>query len=194
MLTINLLPTQKRPKVANIEKQAALFVLSLVLILVAIFLLQNKLAHRVQALENKKDSHLSTLQELQPQIDKIKEIKDTLKEIKNKLEVIKKIRTKQSLPIQYLNNMVQKLPEDKILFDSLRMSSQGNINLTGVAMDNQAFASYVKKLKLTPFVGDINIKKTSRRQIKNLNFVSFNCLIKSKPPEKNSTKLDDKNG
>lgn len=194
MLTINLLPAQKRAKVANVEKQAVLFVLTLILIVICMFLIQQRVSNKVTALENKKDSHVNTLENLQPKIDRINEIENTLSQIKNKLNVIKQIRTKQSLPIQYLNNLVQKLPSKKIWFDSLQMDSQGDINLAGVALDNQAFAGYVKDLKSTPYIKDIIIKQTSRKRIKDLDLISFRCSIKSKSLEKNATSSDGKNG
>ena len=190
MLTINLLPAQKRAKVANVEKQAVLFVLTLILILTSMFLFQHRLSNKVSTLEEKKESRENTLKELQPKINRINEIKDTISTIKNKLNVIKEIRTKQSQPILYLNNLVQKLPQDKIWFDSLQMNSNGDINISGVAMDNQVFASYVRDLKATSYIDDIIIKQTSRKKIRDLDFVSFNCMIKSNPLDSNSTSSD----
>lgn len=183
MLRVNLLPTQKRAKVANIEKEVILFVFTLLLIGIGIFFVNQRLSNRTASLESKKDSLVKIKKSLEPKLERIKEIEKTISQIEKKLKVIKRIRTKQSLPVQYLNNLVKELPRKKIWFNSLKMNSQGHINLTGIALDNQAFASYVKDLRSTRFVEDVKLKQTSRKKIKGLDLISFRCLVQSSPLE-----------
>jgi len=187
MLKINLLPAQERAKVANVEKEVVLFGLSLLFILICLFLVQQQLSKKVNALENQKESLVNTKNKLQPKIDRIDEVEKKINKIQSRLNVIKKIRKRQSLPVQYLKNLVANMQGDKLWFNSLQMGSNGDIELSGVSMNNQAFAEYVEKLKSTSLIRDINIKQTSRKEIKGLNLISFECSIISKSQEQNST-------
>ena len=187
MLKINLLPAQERAKVANVEKEVVLFGLSLLFILICLFLVQQQLSNKVNALENQKESLVNTKNQLQPKIDRIDKVEKKINKIQNRLNVIKKIRKRQSLPVQYLKNLVDNMQGDKIWFNSLQMGSKGDIELSGIAINNQAFAEYVEDLKTTALIQDINIKQTSRKEIKGLNLISFECSIISEPQEQNST-------
>jgi type IV pilus assembly protein PilN len=177
MLRINLLPKQKRAKVSNVEKELVLFVLVLAMVGIGAYFTQSWIGSKVDRLQGIKQEKRAVKRQLQRKVARIGKIKDQIEETKEKIEIIKKIRAKQSLPIRYLNELVAQLPKDKIWFESLNLNSGGDLNLSGIALDNQAFASYIQHLRNSEYIRDINLKQTSRKNIKGLGLVSFQCRI-----------------
>jgi type IV pilus assembly protein PilN len=177
MLRINLLPKQKRAKVSNVEKELVLFVLVLVMVGIGGYFAQSWIGTKVDRLQEIKQEKSAVKRKLQHKVARISKIKDQIEETKEKIGIIKKIRAKQSLPIRYLNELVAQLPKDKIWFKSLNLDPGGNLNLSGIALDNQAFASYIQHLRSSRYIHDISLKQTSRKNIKGLGLVSFQCRI-----------------
>ena len=179
MIRINLLPVQKRAKVTNVEKELVLFVLVLILAGLSMAMTQRWLSNQVNELEQVKQERVQEKNRLQKKVRRINEIEKKLRATSNRINVIKQIRSEQSLPVRYLDELVTTLPEDKMWFQSLRLSSNGGIQLNGIALDNQVFAMYVKNLRQSPYIQDVTLNRTSRKSISGLGLVSFQCSIKA---------------
>jgi len=179
MIRINLLPVQKRAKVSNVEKELFLFVLILVLAGLSMVMTQRWLTAQVRDLEQVKQERVQEKNRLLKKIQRINAIEKKLQATRTRIDVIKEIRAAQSLPVRYLDEMVTTMPEDKMWFESLRLSANGAIQLNGIALDNQVFAMYVKKLRQSPYVQDVTLNRTSRKSISGLGLVSFQCNIRA---------------
>ncbi len=179
MIQINLLPVQTRAKVSHVEKELVLFVLILVLAGVSMAMTQRWLGSQVHALEQVKQDRVQEKNRLLKRIKRINDIEEKLQATRTRINVIKKIRARQSLPVRYLDELVTTLPKDKMWFESLRLSANGGIQLNGIALDNQVFAMYVKNLRQSPYIQDVTLNRTSRKSIRELGLVAFQCSIKA---------------
>jgi len=179
MIRINLLPKQKRAKVSNVEKEVVLYVLILCILGISVYFTNSWITSRVSSLEQTKKQKQVVRNKLLRKTREIREIEDQLKEIASRVDAIKMIRSKQGLPIRYLNELVVNLPQESIWFESLQMRSDGTLSLQGIAMDNQIFATYIKTLRESEYVQDVRLGQTSRKDINNLSLIAFTCTIQT---------------
>ena len=111
--------------------------------------------------------------------------KKQIKTLNRKIEVIKKIRQKQNLPVIYLTELVNKFIRNKLWFNYLSYSSKNKIDIKGVALDNQILAEYIKNLRQSPYIEQIDLKKSSKRQIMGYELITFDFYIKTKKQQTN---------
>ena len=182
MIRINLLPKQKRVSVTNVEKEVVLYVLLIAFLVSAIFSFNIWMSEQVNALRSEKSQKESLRASLQIKVDKVNRIKKELDEIQRKIQIIKEVRTRQGLPIQYIDEVVRTLPAEKIWFETFQMDGKGAVAIKGVALDNQAFALYVNNLRQSPYISSVVTQRTSRREIQGLGLVEFSFNLKAQEP------------
>jgi type IV pilus assembly protein PilN len=179
MLRINLLPSQKRAKVPDIHKEVVLYFLIVALLLIGMFFTQSWLQQKESRLTQIKQKKTAQKNSLLKKIGRINKMEKQLAEVKNKIEIIKKIRSRQNLPVRRLNEMVSLLPQDKLWYKSMQMNAKGRVSLNGVALDNQAFARYVQGLRGSEYIDNVFLGQTSRQKIRGLELVAFKCSVQT---------------
>ncbi|MDZ7760980.1 MAG: PilN domain-containing protein [Desulfovermiculus sp.] len=177
MLTINLLPHKKRGRTSDSRKQILLLILLLLLAGTGIIQAKQMLSAKIDRLDQELQSKTATQQELRKQIAQIRDLQNKLKELDQRVAIIRRIREHQALPVRYLDEIARHVPGDKMWFDSLSMDNQGRMTLSGVALDNQVFARYLRRLRGSPYISDISLQQTQRKTIQNLNLVAFRCSL-----------------
>lgn len=179
MITINLLPEQKRARVANVEKEVVLFALVLILVGFGLFFTQQWITGRVEALRTVQEQKNAQKLKLLKKIGHINNLQKKSRKAKQYIKVIKSIRVKQGRPVHFLDELVSNLPQDQIWFESLNLRQDGHIDLRGIALDNQIFATYVKKIRKSNLIDNVILHQTSRKTIREYNLVAFRCRIKA---------------
>ena len=182
MIKINLLPEQKQARVANVEKEMVLFVLVLILLGCSLFFTHNWITTRVDTLQAALSEKNAQKIQFLKKIGKINGLEKKSKEARQYIEVIKSIRSKQSRPVRFLDAVIINLPRDQIWFQSLQMEQDTHLEVTGIALDNQIFASYVKELRSSPIISNVILHQTSRKRIREYNLVAFRCRIEAGKP------------
>ncbi|MCF8107672.1 MAG: PilN domain-containing protein [Desulfohalobiaceae bacterium] len=177
MITINLLPEKSRTRVANVEKEVILFILMLILVLIGLSFTQRWISHQVQSARELKEQKTAQKLELLKKIGNLNQLEKKNQELQAYIQAIKSIRAEQSRPVRFLDELVVKLPPERIWFESLDLNQDKHIDLTGVALDNQVFAEYVKNLRTSPNILDVILHQTSQKKIKDYSLVSFRCRI-----------------
>jgi type IV pilus assembly protein PilN len=177
MIKINLLPQQKRSKSTNIEKGSALFVLGVLLMFGSVYAVDYYYSSELDSLKATVASKTQTRSLLQKEVAIVNNVIQELKDIEGRIKIIKDIRLRQGLPVKYIDEIVVNMPKDKMWFETFSLNANGNIALSGVALDNQVFASYVEKLRLSKYIKFIDTRRTSRRAIEGLGLVSFQCSV-----------------
>lgn len=183
MIRINLLPQPQRAKISQAGKQLTMFVAVLAIFVLGAAFHQYRLQQKIQQLQYDQQEKIAKKNEFLDQVGRVNELQKRLEETQDKIQIIQSIRRKQARPIRYLDELVNYLPREKIWFESLHLDPQGTILLEGIALDNQVFASYVQRLRNSPFIHDILLRQTSRKMINGLGLVAFNCQIESAKQE-----------
>ncbi|MGE4442352.1 MAG: PilN domain-containing protein [Desulfomicrobium sp.] len=131
---------------------------------------------------------------LEKEVAKVNETIQALKDIEGRVKVIKDVRLRQGLPVRYIDEIVVNMPQNKIWVEKFNVDSNGNIALAGVALDNQAFVSYVERLRLSKYIASVDTRRTSRRAVDGLGLVSFECSVKAQEYFENTNTNGTTNG
>lgn len=116
---------------------------------------------------------------LEKEVAKVNQTMQALQDIEGRIKIIKDVRLRQGLPIKYIDEIVVNMPENKLWVETFNIDANGNIALSGVALDNQAFVTYVERLRLSKYIASVDTRRTSRRAIDGLGLVSFECSVKA---------------
>lgn len=194
MIKINLLPQQKRTKTTNIEKSFVVFALGVVLVLGSVFGVDYFFSSQLEELNEGVVARTQTKKLLEKEVAKVNETIQALKDIEGRVKVIKDVRLRQGLPVKFIDEIVVNMPQNKMWVETFTVNSNGNIALTGVALDNQAFVSYVERLRLSKYIASVDTRRTSRRAIDGLGLVSFECSVKAQEYFENTNTNGTTNG
>ena len=194
MIKINLLPQQKRTKATNIEKSFVIFALGVVLVLGSVFAVDYVFSSQLAELNADVAAKTQTKTLLEKEVAKVNETIQALKDIEGRIKIIKDVRLRQGLPVKYIDEIVVNMPQNKMWVETFNVDANGNIALTGVALDNQAFVTYVERLRLSKYVASVDTRRTSRRAIDGLGLVSFECSVKAQEYFENTNTNGTTNG
>ncbi len=179
MIKINLLPQQKRTKSTNVEKSLVFFVLGVLLLFGSVFAVDYYFSSQLADLNAAVAAKSQTKALLEKEVAKVNQTIQALKDIEGRIKIIKDVRLRQGLPVKYIDEIVVNMPENKLWFETFNIDASGNIALRGVALDNQAFVTYVERLRLSKYIASVDTRRTSRRAIDGLGLVSFECSVKA---------------
>lgn len=183
MIRINLLPKQKRVKVRNARTEIWLWALLLTTLISgmagSVFFVDASIAK----LEQDRTAKTAIRTQLLGKVAKVNSLKRQLAEVQRKIKVIRGIREKQSLPVQYVDTLVSRMPEGRIWFEAFSLGADGRMDIRGVALNNQSFASYVERLRQSELIRGVVTRRTSRRTIQGLDLVEFTVNIMAGPPK-----------
>ncbi len=188
MLKINLLPVRQLKKRAKALQELMGILLLFILILTVVgivgyFQTQNisGLQANIQVLQNEKNSYNTTLQ-------KIAKLKKDREELVRKTEIIKKLKADSSLTVRVLDEVANKVDNQRMWLDSLQQQNS-SLRLSGVALDNQTIAQFMDNLKESPFVQDVTLTNSSLKVVSGRNLKSFDLNCSVAQPQKSSLEL-----
>lgn len=181
MIRINLLPIRQLRKRIRARNEVVVFAASLALVLVVLGIVGLGLSHKVStlkgqisALQQKKTSYQPILK----QIDQLKRNKEILEK---KVDVIKKLKQGSQLSVRILDEIAERTPTSRLWLKSLKEAG-GQLQLTGVALDNATIAQYMKQLGDSPFFLDADLSSSSQEEVAGRKLKSFSLKVTIKPP------------
>ncbi|NCD24776.1 MAG: hypothetical protein EOL86_04170 [Deltaproteobacteria bacterium] len=177
MIKINLLPQQKRAKVTHAEKDIFFLFFVLVLTAASIFGVDFYVSGQISSLQASVDSKTAVKKQLEAKVAKINAALKELDDVKRRIKIIKDVRMRQGLPVRYIDELISNIPKNKMWIETFSLNANGQIVLSGVAVDNQSFAEYVEKLRESNYIARVDTQRTSRKTIDGLGLVSFQCSI-----------------
>lgn len=189
MIRINLLPFRAARKKENIRRQISIFLLSLLLVTVAVVFFNFRLSNKIKNLN-------TMIADTNAQIQKYNKINQEIDEIKRKLDVLnKKIAVIETLEanrrdsITLLDAMTKLIMIDRIWFTLLK-SKEDSIDVTGIALDNRTVADFMTRLEFSENYTNVNLKTIKQEAIpgKNINLKNFNITFTKAPLIKPETK------
>lgn len=177
MIKINLLPQQAAEKKEKSEKGFALFFLGLILAGLSVYGVEYYYNDILAQLKQEQGQKKQTREMLEAQVKKVDSILTELENIGQRIETIKKVRKRQGLPVRYIDEIVTHIPEEKLWFETFTLNANGAISLSGIVLDNQAFAAYVESLRVSNFIANVNTQRTSRRSVDGRGLIAFQCSV-----------------
>ena len=180
MIKINLYPYKKTKRGISIEFEVGIYVFILLFITILLYFLNMRLNNHINQLANIKTQKQNINKLLNKQVKIVNNYKKQLKELNYKIKIIKRIRKSQNMPVIYLNELVTNFIEDKLWFTRLKLSSKKNIELSGVALDNQILAHYIRNLRHSKYTKEVYLKQAAKRKLMGYNLVAFSFKLVTK--------------
>ncbi len=178
MININLLPEKQKIKISKkVKRELLFFVVIICFMFVGIIFAHQYISKKIYSLKSQVYKKEVVKRRLQKKVRKIALLKKQLKVIQGKIDIIKNIRKIQVMPLLRLNEIEVLIPYQKLWFKNLSLNGS-SLSLRGIALDNQALAFYIQKLRKSPYINNVLFNKAERKYIFHLKLVDFTCKIK----------------
>lgn len=179
MIKINLAVAREERKKESIRKEATIFVLVLVAVLVGVGFVQwMSSRQREELMTQIRDSkaELKRLEIIKREINKAKANKKILQE---KLNIIGSLNLNRTRPIQIMSVLASKIPE-KMWLKGLD-KKDNKLTLQGIALDDETIANFMKNLQKSRLFSAVELVVTERTTIEKFNLKKFTmiCTIRA---------------
>ena len=142
----------------------------------------------VTELEGVKAEKTAERNELQKYIDKVEELERKRSELKAKIDTIRQLKENQKGPVRILDEVSRAMP-DLLWLTSLNLSGT-HLTLSGMVLDENAFANYVDNLNASPFFGEPTVVTLQRSRDNAFSF-RLECDFIYSPAEIASTNTEE---
>ncbi|MGD0946087.1 MAG: PilN domain-containing protein [Candidatus Binatia bacterium] len=162
MIRINLLPVKDVQRAIALRQQLSVALLGFfltLLVMIIPYMLQGRTSRRLDA----------DIEQLRAQITKFdaqtQEVRDLdrkRKELEAKLKVIDDLNQKRVGPVRVLEDLSSAAPEKLWLVDFTEVKAQATI--TGIALDNQTIAVFMRQLQASKYFFEVDLVETSQSE------------------------------
>ncbi|MBT8341781.1 MAG: hypothetical protein HKP58_07445 [Desulfatitalea sp.] len=196
MIRINLLPYRATRKKENIRYQVNVFIGSLLLVGLGIFWYYSHLSGQIEDLNTE-------IKSTQEQVAKYKKINQEIAEIKKKLDVlarkidvIESLELSRKLPVQHLDALYTLLIEKRMWYTKIEEKG-ANIEVYGVAIDNQTVADYMTRVEQSDRFSGVRlasggIRKYVLKGSEGMSLKEFGVTFQPQPEQTKSSEADQK--
>ena len=163
MIRINLLPLKEAQRAVGRRRQVSLAVLSVavaLLVMLVPYLMQGR---SLGALDREITQLNSDIAKLNAQALEVRELEKKRGELQAKLKVIDDLKQKRVGPVHILEDLGGATPEKLWLVDSTEVAGQATI--TGMALDNQTIAEFMRRLQSSKYFFEVDLVETSQSEV-----------------------------
>ncbi len=165
MIRINLLPFRAARKRENVKRQIFIYIAAVCLTLALVGVLFFQKSSQLSGLKDEESRLNQELAGYQKELKEIKDLENKIKQIKSKLAVINDLEKGKTGPVRLLADISDAVPKDKLWLTSLS-EKNGNLYLSGTAMDNETVSLFMKNLKSADqIIADPVLKSATRRDL-----------------------------
>ncbi len=167
MIRINLLPVKEAQRALGRRRQLSVVVLSLtvaLLVMVIPYMLQQ---HRIEKLDTEIDQLRAEVAKLELQAKEVKDLDKKELDLKAKLKVIEDLKHKRVGPVRILEDLGTSAPEKLWLLEFNDAAASATI--TGMALDNQTIAEFMRRLQQSRYFYDVDLVETSQIDVPRAN-------------------------
>jgi type IV pilus assembly protein PilN len=162
MIRINLLPVKELQAEVVRRRELTIGGLSLALTGVLILGVYGYQWQRASGLERELDELRKELQVLNVKAKNVAELQRKIKEFAGKNKVIDDINKKKSGPVRVMESLAVATPSALWLTEF--KETGGNLTITGVAVDNQTIAEFLKALAAHAYFSNTELVETTQNQ------------------------------
>ena len=181
MLQINFLPVRQLKKREKAKGQLAVFSLLFVLVVALCALAWLIQSHDIDSARQENARLTSEKQSLQPTLAAIDRLNRAKEELERKTKVIERLRKGSPLAVRIMDEIASRVDSSRLGLDSLAQSG-GNIELKGIALDNESIAQFLDSLKTSSFIQDVSLVESSQKLVAGRDLKSFTISCKATPP------------
>ena len=183
MIRINLLPFRAARKRENIKRQVTVYVLSVILLLVAMAYMFLQLDGRLSEAEAQETQLNQALAKHRKTIARINDLKKKIKVIEQKLAVIQRLEEGKQGPVRLLDELAKAVPKDRLWLSAMA-ESEGSLTLTGSARNNETVAEFMTNLENSPIVTSVDLQSSQSTTTQGVSLSNFSLRCKVDPSGK----------
>jgi type IV pilus assembly protein PilN len=162
MIRINLLPVKELKAEEVRRRELMIGGLSLALTGALIIGVYGYQWHQASRLEKESDELRKELQSLNVKAKNVAELQRKIKEFESKNKVIEDINKRKSGPVRVMESLAVATPSTLWLTEFKEIG--GNLTITGVALDNQTIAEFLKSLASYAYFSNTELVETTQNQ------------------------------
>jgi type IV pilus assembly protein PilN len=175
MIRINLLPYRQARKKENIRIQVNIFLGSIVLVALMIYVYNAHLNGRIETVKTEISTTQAQVAKYQEINKEIAEIKKNLEILAKKIDVIESLERDRKAPVQNLDSLYHLLVEKRMWYTQVEERGN-NIRISGIAIDNQTVADYMTRLERSERFEKIQLAAVRQHRVQgqeSLNLMQF---------------------
>ena len=163
MIRINLLPLKEAQRAISRRQQMALALLAFLVVALVMAVPYLWQARRLSRLDNEIRELRAAVAKLDEQTREIKDLDRKRADLQAKLKVIEDLQQKRVGPSHILGDLSAAVPEKLWLIE---FSDVGGLaTLTGLALDNQTIATFMRRLQASRYFYDVDLVETSQSEL-----------------------------
>lgn len=188
MIRINLLPYRAARKKENIRIQVNVFLGSVVIAILLVWVFNSYLNGRIERLNAQIANTKAQVAKYKSQMDEIAEIKKKLNLLDRKIKVIESLEADRKAPVQNLDQFYHLLVEKRMWYDKIEERDPDFI-VTGIALDNQTVADYMTRVEKSDRFENVRLASVKHHTIqgKELKLKKFEVRFNKKAEIKAET-------
>ena len=160
MIRINLLPTQEAERAAGRRQELAVGTFVLVLAVVGLFAAHAWQRLCLGSLQRQVRRVTVELADIQGPYADVTHMEQQKQELRDKLRVIGELEAKKVGPVRILADLSTATP-DKLWLTEFTETS-GKLKLSGLGVDEQTVADFLRRLGAVPFFHGVDLEETSQ--------------------------------
>lgn len=160
MIRINLLPAKESQQTLGQRQQRALVALGgavALLIMVLPYVLQ---AHQLSVLERETTAVQEEIKRFDERVKEVRDLDKLKEELQTKLRIIDDLNNKRVGPARVLGDLSIATPDNLWLVDFKETANSATI--TGLALDNQTIALFMRQLQTSPYFHRVDLVETTQ--------------------------------
>ncbi len=162
MIRINLLPIKEAQRALGRRRQLSVALLSLsvaLLMMVVPYVLQG---YQLARIERDTEQLKAEVAKLDEQTREVRELDKKRVELKAKLKVIDNLQQKRVGPVRMLEDLGVAVPEKLWLVEF--NDANNTATITGMSLDNQTIATFMRRLQASKYFVDVDLEKISQSE------------------------------
>jgi type IV pilus assembly protein PilN len=162
MIRINLLPIKDAQRAIGRRQQVSVALLSVsvaLLVMVIPYVLQGR---RIAQLDRDITQLNTDIERYNAQTREVHDLEKKRTELQAKLKVIEDLKQKRVGPMRMLEDLSTATPQKLWLVNFSETNGQATI--TGMALDNQTIAAFMRALQNSPYFYDVDLVETSQSE------------------------------
>jgi type IV pilus assembly protein PilN len=192
MIRINLLPYRAARSKENIRRQVSIFFLSLLLLLIILWVFNGFLGSRVKTYASRLENLKKEVKRYEEKAHQVEEIKQKLSALNKKIEIVNQLKIYRTIPPQLLAEMTEMVVPDRMQL-TLMESSNNNVSLEGIALDNETIAMFMTRLERSSRFADVALKSAKQETQFNVDMKRFRIVCtKAAASQPDENKADKK--
>jgi type IV pilus assembly protein PilN len=160
MIRINLLPAKESERALGQRQQRALAALGLtvaLLIMVVPYAIQGR---RLSGIENETAQVQEEIKRYDERVKEVRDLDKLKEELQTKLRIIEDLNHKRVGPARVLSDLSIATPDNLWVNDF--KEAGGSTTISGMALDNQTIAFFMRQLQTSPYFFNVDLVETTQ--------------------------------